>query len=222
MIRPVLVIFLVFISLLSIAQNKGATALSKITDSASGPKIDYTQVGAPMPPFKVMVFRDTAKINPGTCLPISVASNSEHKGKGKKTPKLKNKGGNVNIADYKEYITNDDFNNKANLFVMIFNPNCGHCEDETFLLEKNIGLFKKSRIILMANLVMWDYLPNFSRSLHLGDYPNFILGTVNSDFVNNIFLYKPLPQINIYDHQHKLLKTFTGEVAIDSLSACIE
>ncbi len=43
------------------------------------------------------------------------------------------------------------------------------------------------------------------------------IGTDSSGFINNVFLYQSLPQINIYSPAHKLIKTYTGEVPIDSL-----
>jgi hypothetical protein len=54
------------------------------------------------------------------------------------------------------------------------------------------------------------------------EYPIMYVGTDSGDFLNNVFLYSQLPQINIYDKKRKLLKTFTGEVAIDSLKKYIQ
>jgi hypothetical protein len=191
----------------------------KPTDEA----LDYKQMGAPMPPLKYIKFPDSnykkvvvevAKLDTGAPADKQPKKKRKHK---KDVAMIPN-----GIAEAPKYLTNQDFDNGANLFVMMFNPTCSHCEDETQLLEKNIFLFKRSKIILMANPVMWEYMPNFVKSFHIDEYTTISVGVDSSDFINKVFLYSSLPQINIYDHNRKLLKTYAGEVPIDSLKAFIE
>jgi thiol-disulfide isomerase/thioredoxin len=122
----------------------------------------------------------------------------------------------------KPYITNEDLENKANLFVMMFNPTCSHCQDETLLLEKNIALFKKSKIVLVANKGMTSYLPDFMRQFKIMDYPCMQAGIDSTNFIDNTYLYGALPQIDIFDKHRKLIKVFAGEVVIDSLEKYIQ
>ena len=103
----------------------------------------------------------------------------------------------------------------------MFNPNCSHCEDETLMLEKNSSVFNKSKIILLANPLMWEYLPNFTKTLNVFDYPVFIVGS-DSTFINKVFSYASLPQINIYNKQRKLVVTLFGEVSINILKKYLE
>ena len=74
----------------------------------------------------------------------------------------------------------------------------------------------------MANPGMMQYLPDFVNMLHVLDYPIMHVGIDSSGFIGNAFGYHMLPQINIYDHSRKLLKTFNGETPIDSLKSYIE
>ena len=126
-----------------------------------------------------------------------------------------------NNSEY-HYLTNKDVDNDANLLIMMFNPTCSHCEDETDRLEKNIFLFKKTNLLLMATPVMRPQLRDFVNRLHLDEYPSIHVGSDSSDFIGKVYLYSSLPQINIYDHDRKLLRTFNGEVAIDTLKKYIE
>ena len=48
------------------------------------------------------------------------------------------------------------------------------------------------------------------------------MGLDSANFINSVFLYKTLPQINIYSPERKLLKIFNGDVAIDSLKRYIQ
>lgn len=121
-----------------------------------------------------------------------------------------------------EVLTNDNLPRKGNLFVMIFNPTCSHCEDETAMLEKNLDLFRKSRLVLSATPQMRPYVYDFIKMMHVNDYPMLTVGIDSANYLDKVFLYQMLPQINIYDHHHKLLKIYSGEVSIDSLKQYIE
>ena len=124
--------------------------------------------------------------------------------------------------DQPMYMTDKDLDNRGNLLVMMFNPTCSHCQDETVVLEKNIFLFKKTELVFLANPVMKAYLPDYVNMLHVGEYPSIHVGIDSSDFINKVFLYQSLPQINIYDKHRKLVKIYNGEVAIDSLKQYIQ
>ena len=105
---------------------------------------------------------------------------------------------------------------------MMFNPTCSHCEDETALLEKNIFMFKNTNLVLMANPGMKQYMPDFVNRLHITEYPSIHVGIDSADFINKVYLYQTLPQINIYDRDRKLIKTFNGGVSVDSLKKYAE
>ncbi len=236
---------LLFLSLFACSANAIAqvsitpikTEVKKAADTT-----DYKLMGAPMPELNLKVYIDTARkenivtviekdtsvMNGESTAYITGKTDNtkdtvvtSHKRR-KRAKKEENNTGQINImSKTKPYMNTADFDNGANLFVMMFNPTCSHCEDETELLEKNISVFKKSKIILMANPMMWDYLPNFMKSFHVLDYPTITAGS-DSSFINKVFLYQTLPQINIYDKDRKLIKTYNGEVMIDSLKKYAE
>ena len=141
--------------------------------------IDYHNVGAPMPPIRI-------------------------------------------VTSAGEVYTEDKLSNGANLFVMLFNPTCEHCEDMTAALEKNIRLFKQSNIVLMAAPTMLPYLAGFENGLRTKDYPLLKIGLDSARFIDRTFNYENLPQINIYGADRKLIKTFSGIETIDSLKAYIQ
>jgi hypothetical protein len=177
--------------------------------------LDYQQMGAPMPALKYIKFPDP------TYNTIVIAMRAKPDTTAKADKKLKRRKKSKASSDV-QYLTNQDFKNGANLFVMIFNPNCSHCEEETQLLEKNIHLFKQSKILLMTSPVVWESMDIFTKSMHTDDYKAITVGVDSSDFISKVFIYASLPQINIYDHSRKLIKTFSGDVPIDSLKVFIE
>ncbi|MCW3121972.1 MAG: hypothetical protein JWQ38_1464 [Flavipsychrobacter sp.] len=187
----------------------------KITEKQPAAEIDYKLIGAPMPPLVYVTLHDTATKKETT-------TPAEERSSGKKRNRKKTEEAQPAGDMQLHVMTNKDLDNGANLFVMMFNPTCSHCEEETVLIEKNISLFKRSKVALIANKRMQPYLPDFIRTLHITDYPPIYVGVDSMTFIGDVFLYSALPQINIYDGHRKLLKTYTGEVAIDSLKQYIQ
>lgn len=121
------------------------------------------------------------------------------------------------ISPKGQAISGKDVDTSGNLFLMMFNPTCGHCEDVTRMLEKNLGLFRDKQILLVAGAAMMPYLEYFNANTKVYDYPKIQIGVDSSDIIKNTFIYNSLPQINIYDKERRLVKIFTGEVPLDSL-----
>lgn len=174
----------VFIAFAQKREKKTKKGPLQTATSADTAIINYKEIGAPMPPLKVTVY------------------------KGKDAGK--------------EIITDKDVANKANLFVMMFNPTCGHCQEETQLIEKNIFLFKESHIVLLAAPTMDSYMDFYDNTTKFTQYPSIKVGLDNSDFITKTFNYVGLPQINIYDKNRKLIKIFNSDTPLDSLKPYIQ
>jgi thiol-disulfide isomerase/thioredoxin len=126
------------------------------------------------------------------------------------------------MAD-KKVITDKDLDNGANLFVMMFNPTCGHCQDATVLLGKNIELFKKSKVVLLAAPGMENLFSFFESVTDVSKYaPAMQVGLDSADFITKAYRYEALPQINVYNKDRKLVKIFVGDVPIKDLKEYIE
>lgn len=114
-------------------------------------------------------------------------------------------------------ITEKNLDTSGNLFLMLFNPTCGHCEDVARMLEKNLSLFREGQILLVSGEAMMPYLEYFNATTKVYDYPKIQVGVDSSGLIKKTFIYNSLPQINIYDKNRRLLKILTSEVPIDSL-----
>ena len=204
MLRQLLILLCLACATNTLAQQKAAPS-TKTTEK----QIDYKEMGAPMPPLRVMLYKDTSTKKANN------TAETEHLSRRQKREQEQKK-------QEDKYITEDDLNNGANLFVMMFNPTCSHCQDETAIIKTNIDLFHKTQLVLIANPQMKQYLPDFVNLLHVLDYPTMHVGIDTTGFIDKVFLFQMLPQINIYNHDRKLIKTYNGEVAIDSLKKYIE
>jgi len=121
-----------------------------------------------------------------------------------------------------KYLTNETLNNDANLFLMLFNPTCEHCEDMTVKLKEHISLFKQSNLVLVAGSAMAPYFEYFTNNTRIKDVPAIRLAVDSSNYIEKTFHYRDLPQINIYNSDRQLLRTFNGSIPMDSLKQYIQ
>jgi hypothetical protein len=68
---------------------------------------------------------------------------------------------------------------------------------------------------------MFEHLEYFSNNTRLTNFPSIKYGVDSSNALNALFNRVALPQINFYNEEHKLIKTFNGEIPIDSLKPYI-
>ena len=125
------------------------------------------------------------------------------------------------VTQARKVITNKDLQSDGNTLLMLFNPTCEHCMDMTMVFEKNIFLFKKTKILLMATEAMMPYLDYFENTVKTKEFPSIQVAVDSAKVIDKLFNYVALPQINFYNAQHKLIKTFNGDVPLDSLKLYI-
>lgn len=184
----------------------------KSTQNTPLANIDYKQKDAPMPGLLFVAYHDST----GGLDKVSLNKKGKIK-KSKKTPALQqqNRGSFYPVSG-------NELDNGANLFVMMFNPTCLHCEDATYKIEDNIKLFKKSKIVLLTGEKSKIYIPDFAQRHRIARYPAMYIGYDSSTFIDDVFLYQTLPQLNIYNAQRKLIKVYCGDVPIDTLKKFIQ
>ena len=184
----------------------------KSTQNTPLANIDYKQKDAPMPGLLFLAYHDST----GGTDKVTLNKKGKIK-KHKKQSELheQNRGSFYQVTD-------KELNNGANLFVMMFNPTCLHCEDATFKIEDNIKLFKKSKIVLLTGEKSKMYIPDFAQRHRIVRYPAMYIGYDSSTFIDDVFLYQTLPQLNIYNAERKLIKVYCGDVPIDTLKKFIQ
>lgn len=121
-----------------------------------------------------------------------------------------------------EKYTEKDFKKYNNILVMMFNPTCDHCQEETTILQKNIDKFGNTKILLVSAPSMIEYLEFYNNVTRYSKYPELTVGVDSAGFIDKTFTYESLPQINIYDKDRKLVKIFSGVVQYDALEPYIK
>ena len=197
-------LFLLFaIAVLPMAAH--AQTDTKTKQNKPHPNMDYKQMDAPLPAFKFMSYESKMSVNP----PV------ERKKRRRKVV------ADTSTLSYSLF-TEKDLDNGGNLFLIMFNPTCTHCQNVAAILRDSIHLFKKSNVLFIANSMMRPYISDFVGLLNISKTPNMYVGYDSTGVINELFLYQSLPQINIYSAQRKLLKTYAGEVTLDTLRKFID
>lgn len=109
------------------------------------------------------------------------------------------------------------------VMIMIFSPECDHCEHMIDSLKQNEALFKTTQVVLVAEDRNKKYMPDFAKKLNLLQDPLFKdVGTNKGELIFAIYTQKILPQITFYDSRHKLVKIFDGIYTLNDIKKYIK
>ena len=108
--------------------------------------------------------------------------------------------------------TKADLDKRTPTLVMIFSPDCGHCQHETEDLIAHMELFKKVQIV-MATPLEYSYVKKFYADYKIADYPNMTMGTDPGYMLGTFFHVRSLPALFLYDKKGDFVKAFDGSVS---------
>lgn len=113
-------------------------------------------------------------------------------------------------------LANGDLETGDHLFLVIFNPTCGTCIKMAKKMVCHGNLFKGAKVVFMAQPGHEADYPEFKEETFFADHPEFIMGTDRIGTINKLANYGMMPMIEIYDRNHKLVKTFNGNISLSA------
>jgi len=116
--------------------------------------------------------------------------------------------------------TKDDLSKKKATIIIIFSPDCEHCQHETKELTTHIKLFKKAQIV-MASPLEHHYLKKFYEEYKIADYPNIIMGRDAIYFLGTFYHVRSFPAIFVYDKKGHFVKSFDGNDPIEKIAEAL-
>ncbi|HMJ48292.1 MAG TPA: hypothetical protein VK498_13250 [Ferruginibacter sp.] len=117
--------------------------------------------------------------------------------------------------------TKMDIKKHSPVIIMIFSPDCDHCQKATRALLDNYPLFKKAQVI-MASPVGYDYIKKFYREYNIQDYPRIIMGRDPTFFFGDFYSFKTYPSIFVYDKKGKFVQSFEGSLPVKELKELLD
>lgn len=98
--------------------------------------------------------------------------------------------------------------------LMMFNPQCEHCQHETEELTKNIDKFKDI-LVVMTTSMPFDSMLRFREKFHLAQYKNIIVSQDENYFLFSYYLAHNLPFLAFYNKKKELISVFEGGLPMD-------
>lgn len=102
--------------------------------------------------------------------------------------------------------------------LIIFRPDCDHCQREAVAIEENLDAFVDNSLYFITSDPMPE-IERFANDYRLAGRTNVFFGWTSVENVLNNFGSVSTPSIYMYSREHKLIKSFNGEVDIDQVLA---
>jgi thioredoxin-related protein len=109
-----------------------------------------------------------------------------------------------------------DLKKKKKTLLIIFSPDCDHCQQETKDLIAAIDKFKKIQIV-MASWLPYQEIQKFYTEYNIAAYPNITMGWDKSFFLPPFYKLNNLPFMALYDKKGNLISVFEGSVSLDKV-----
>jgi thioredoxin-related protein len=109
--------------------------------------------------------------------------------------------------------------NKA-VMIMIFSPDCEHCQQKVKEIQTNIKLFKNIQIVMVSNLG-YNYISRFYKEFNMAKYPGIIMGMDYRYVIGNYFTISSVPAIFLYNKNGKFVKAFNRDVPVQKIPAAL-
>ena len=120
------------------------------------------------------------------------------------------------LTDSTTWYTKDDIPKKKQTLIIIFSPECEHCQHETEALIAHINDFKNIQI-LMSTTLPFSEMKEFYNHYELGRYKNIVVGKDISYLLPVFYNIRMLPFMAFYDKKGTLIDVFEGSLPIEKV-----
>ena len=120
------------------------------------------------------------------------------------------------LPDSSSFYTKADLPKKLPVIVMLFNPQCEHCQHETSEITKSIDKFKDLHIV-MATFAPFDSMMKVREQHKLASFSNIIVGQDTHYFLPSFYNIHNLPFHAFYNKKKELISAFEGSLPLERL-----
>jgi hypothetical protein len=117
------------------------------------------------------------------------------------------------MPDSASFFTKDNLSKKSAVMLMLFNPQCEHCQHETEEIIKTIDQFKGIQIV-MATSMLFDSMMTFREKYKLAAYKNITVAQDTHYFLPSYYMIRNLPFLAFYNKKKELISVFEGSMPI--------
>lgn len=122
----------------------------------------------------------------------------------------------VLLSDSTTWFTREDLAKKEALVIMLFSPECDHCQHQTDSILAHIKEFKQVQFLLVT-VLPFDRMKRFYESYGLANYKNIIVGRDEQFLFPGFFQTHSLPVLAFYNRKKELISLAEGSMRIDNM-----
>ncbi len=120
------------------------------------------------------------------------------------------------LPDSISFYTKADLPKKAAIMLMLFNPECEHCKQETEDLISKIDRFKNIQVVMATNTTFSRMLA-FRETYQLAKYKNIIVAQDTHYFLPTFYMIRNLPFLAFYNRKKELISVFEGTLPMEKV-----
>ncbi len=120
------------------------------------------------------------------------------------------------LTDSSTYLTKEKLAKKKSVMIMLFSPDCEHCQHTTEDIIKHIGALEKVQII-MSTTLPFDKMVAFYAKYDLKRFNNIIMGRDISYLLPSFYNVRSLPFLAFYNKKKELVSVFEGGLSIEKI-----
>ena len=118
--------------------------------------------------------------------------------------------------DSSTYFNKQDVSKKKAVMVMLFSPDCEHCQHTTEEIIRHMDEFKKVQII-MSTTLLFGKMKEFYRKYSLDRFENIVIGQDVNYVLPVFYEVRSLPFLAFYNRKKKLISVFEGGLPIEKM-----
>ncbi len=122
----------------------------------------------------------------------------------------------VRVPDSAHFKKADLKKRKATL-VMVFSPDCDHCQHATKDMLAQTKLLKNVQVVMASNLP-YAYIKKFYEDYGIAKYPGIIMGWDQNYFLGTYYQIRNFPSVYVYDKKGQLVQEFIGSVPFEKIA----
>lgn len=120
------------------------------------------------------------------------------------------------LPDSTSFYTKQDLPKKLPVMVMVFNPQCDHCQHETEELIRNMDKLKNVQIVMATSSPFAD-MKGFIEKYKLGQYSNIVVAQDTHFFLLSFYMLHNLPFHAFYNKKKELISAFEGSMTMEKI-----
>ena len=117
--------------------------------------------------------------------------------------------------------TKEDLPKQKPLLLLLFSPDCDHCQHEAEQLAANKEAFQNMHIVLVSTYPLYR-LKEFAAKYGLDQMQNVVMTKDPYYLLVAFYAVRNLPYRALYDKKGKLIRTFEGSVEMEKVIAAFD